>query len=356
MPPGAMKRVVEFGRLDEFLRPERIRGQQARMTRKGDGMSISTIGVDISKDVIDAHRINNNDAVQFTNSTRGWKAFIRWARQEHFERVIFEPTGPYHRGFEKALVNAGIPASKVNPLHARRFAEATGRLAKTDKIDARMLGEMGAVVELRCIGPENEGVDLLKELHSARRGLKADLNKQGNRKASLTIKRLRALCDQRIRQIEKQISVVEEEISKLVASDPVLREKIAILMSVPGLSVISSTAVLSEMPELGHLESKTAASLGGLAPINRESGLWRGRAMIRGGRRHLRTALYMPALVAIRYLPAFKAKFTEMKRLGKPGKVAVVAIMRKLLVLANALIRDNRKWSPSAPNMALVGR
>jgi transposase len=271
---------------------------------------------------------------------------VRWLAETPVERVVFEPTGPYHRAFERALGAASVPFVKVNPRQARRFAEAIGKLAKTDRLDAAMLARMGALLELQTRPPRTEAMLELKELHLAREALVKDRTAAKNRRNALTAPLLKRQNAQRLEQIERHIAAIEAEILKQVRTDSELAQRFAILTSIPGLSAITAFALLIEMPELGALEPGQAASLAGLAPIARQSGRWIGRAFIRGGRAEIRQALYMPALVATRFNPDMKAKYRQLTSAGKPAKVALTAVMRKLIVLANALLKANRTWTP----------
>ena len=303
-----------------------------------------TIGVDISKPTLDAFCLGTGEHRQFSNDREGCAALIGWIGSSQ-TRVIFEPTGPYHRLFEASLVSAGIEMVKVNPRTARRFAEATGELAKTDRIDAAILAWMGAVLDLKGRPSKSETLHELRELSVARQALVKDRIAATNR-AQIAInpvikRQLRA----RLKQIGTQLKEIDAAIATLVASDPELSRRRSILASIPGVGPVTAMAILTEMPEIGALDNKQAASLAGLTPMTRQSGSWSGRARIRGGRRGLRNALYMPALVALRFNPDLKKKYQDLKDAGKPSKVAITAIMRKLLVLANALIRDNRKWT-----------
>ena len=303
-----------------------------------------TVGVDISKPAFDAFRLNTGEHRQFPNDRAGCTALIRWIGAATI-RVVFEPTGPFHRRFEAALVEAGIEAVKVNPRSARRFAEATGRLAKTDRIDASILARMGAVLDLEGRPARSETLHDLRELSVARQALIKDRIAATNRQqiaVNLVIKRqLRA----RMKQIETQLKEIDATIAAQIDADPGLSRRREVLASSPGIGTVTAMAIPIEMPELGTLDNKQAASLAGLAPMTRQSGNCSGRARIRGGRRSLRTALYMPALVALRYNPDLKKKYQNMKDAGKPSKVAITAVMRKLLILANALLRDDRKWT-----------
>jgi len=309
-------------------------------------MKNDTIGVDVSKDHLDAHRLADGATRRFANDKRGHKALIKWLAQTPADHVVFEPTGPYHRAVERALGASGVPFVKVNPRQARRFAEATGKLAKTDRLDAAMLARMGAVLELEARPARSETLLELRELHIAREALVKDRTAAKNREKVLTLLLLKRQNAQRLEQIDRQIATVEAAILETIEADAGLSDRFAILTSIPGVSSITAFALLIEMPELGALEAGQAACLVGLAPIARQSGRWTGHAFIRGGRASLRQALYMPALVAARFNPDLKAKYAQLVGAGKPAKVALTAIMRKLVVLANALLKANRKWAP----------
>jgi transposase len=307
-------------------------------------MNDDTIGVDVSKDHLDAHRMTDGASRRFANDRVGHKAFLRWLLEKPTDRVVFEPTGPYHRAFEHALACANVPFVKVNPRQARRFAEAIGKLAKTDRLDAAMLARMGAMLQLPARPPRGEIILELKELHLAREALVKDRTAAKNRSKVLALPLLKRQNAQRLDQIERQLAAIESAMHNFVQANDELAARFAILTSIPGVSAITAFALLIEMPELGTLQAGEAASLAGLAPIARQSGRWTGRSFIRGGRAGLRQALYMPALVATRFNPDLKAKYRQLISAGKPAKVAIAAIMRKLIVLANALLKANRSW------------
>lgn len=260
--------------------------------------------------------------------------------------MVYEPTGAYHKAFERFMMAQGLPLSKVNPRLARRFAQATGRLAKTDRIDAGLLARYGALLQPRILQADTQIHNDLKELHVARLALIKDRTAAKNRAKNLSSSLLKRQNVERLRQIERQIKAADEAIMGLVREDATLKDRFDILVSIPGVSQITACTLLIEMPELGELEEKAAAALCGLAPMSRQSGRWTGRAFIAGGRAIVRHALYMPALVACRFNPDFKTKYEHLTKAGKPPKVAITAIMRKLIVLANALLRNNRKWTP----------
>jgi len=304
-----------------------------------------TIGIDISKEILDAHCLNNGVTRQFSNDAKGHKAFIAWVGPS-VERVVFEPTGPYHRAFERALARAGLPMVKVNPRHARRFAEATGQLAKTDKLDAALLAKMGALLQLESRPAPDEIIVDLRELHVARNALIKEQTAAKNRDKELRITLLKRQNANRLKQTERQIRAIEAEIMTRIENDPALAEKLHILTSIPGIGNLTACALIIEMPELGTLDAGQAASLAGLAPMTRQSGTWRGKSFIQGGRGSVRKALFMPALVTIRYNPDLKAKYDQFIAARKPPKLAVTAIMRKIIVLANALLKAGRPWRP----------
>lgn len=311
-----------------------------------------TIGVDISKDHLDVCRWPDGAARRFSNDRRGHRALLAWlgeAEVARVVRVVYEPTGPYHRGLERALAAAGLPLAKVNPRQARRFAEATGKLAKTDRTDAATLARMGALLEPEPRPVASALLEQLGELHRARRALVKDRTAARNRQKVLSLPLLKRQNTARLKQIESQLAAIDRELEALIASEPELARRFDILRTIPGISNLAAFALLIDMPELGTLDQRQVASLAGLAPVTRQSGTWSGRASIRGGRAQLRQALYMPALVAARFNPELKAKYDQLIAAGKPPKVAITAVMRKLLILANALLRDRREWSPNLP-------
>ena len=308
-------------------------------------MTEITIGVDISKEALDVYRLPDGESRRFANANKGHKALIAWIGA-NAARIVFEPTGPYHATCEQALAKAGLPLVKVNPRQARRFAEATGKLAKTDRLDAALLARMGALLKLDPRPALPEEIVTLKQLHLARQALIKDRTAAKNRAKNLVLTLLKRQNAERLNHIERQIAAVEAEIERRIKADRDLSRRFDILLSIPGLARLTAFTLLIEMPELGALEPGQAASLAGLAPMARQSGRWTGRAFIRGGRAGVRQALYMPALVAARFNKDLKAKYDAMRNVGKPAKVAITAIMRKLVILAHALLKAGRPWMP----------
>ena len=304
-----------------------------------------TIGIDISKDRLDVHLHPQGIVKQFDNDRKGIAKLIAWIIPRPPTRIVFEATGAYHRALEMALGRAGLPAVKVNPLQARRFAEAAGKRVKTDPVDAAMLARFGYTMPPVIPPARDQTIDSLGELLAARRALVKDRTAALNRGKTLTLALLKRQSQQHLNQIQTQIKAVDRERATILAANARLKARSDILVSIPGFAAASAFALLIDMPELGSMDGKQTASLTGLAPVTRQSGNWRGKSFIQGGRATLRQAIYMPALVAIRFNPPLKAKYLALRAAGKPAKVAIVAIMRKLVVIANALLRDNRKWT-----------
>jgi transposase len=304
-----------------------------------------TIGIDISKANLDCHAYPAGAERQFANTAKGHKALIAWLSQWQVERIAYEATATYHRALEVAL--ADWPCVKLNPERARRFAQATGTLAKTDRIAAMLLARMAATLQTPVRPAQSAEQAQLAELINARDGLVRDRTALKNRDKNLTIAILKRQCKQRLEQIERHIDALDAEIASLIAADAKLARRHEILTSIAGVGTLTANQLIATMPELGSLDNKQAASLAGLAPVARQSGQWKGKSFIRGGRSNVRQALYMPALVAARFNPDLKAKYQQLVGAGKPAKIAITAVMRKLIVIANALLKADRCWQQS---------
>ena len=307
-------------------------------------MTEYTIGIDISKTHLDAFRQEDQAARQFENTPKGIRGLIRWLGKTSVARIVFEPTGPYHRALETAL-SGKFPLVKVNPLQARRFAEACGTRTKTDAADARILARMGASLNLEPDAPISESQHVLRDLQVARTALVKERTRLRNRSHVQINPILKRQIKTRLALVERQLAELDAEIARHIASDQALQGKREILCSIPGLGPIAAALILTFLPEIGTLDRKQAGSLAGLVPHNRESGQWKGKSFISGGRKPLRDALYMPALVAMRFNPDLKSKYTALREAGKPAKVAIVTLMRKLLETANALVKADRAWT-----------
>lgn len=306
-------------------------------------MTEHTIGVDISKSHLDVFDAERGAAKRFENSISGFRAFEKWLGKARIARVVYEPTGPYHRNFEERFCDK-LPLVKVNPLQARRFAEACGTRAKTDALDARGLARMGVALALEPDIPVAKTTRILKDLQVARAALIKERTRLNNRAYVQTNAVLKRQTKARLALVEKQLSELDREIDTLIKADKTSARRREIVQSIPGLGSVASAAILTYLPEIGTLDRRQVGSLAGVVPYNRDSGQWKGRSFISGGRKPLRDALYMPALVAMRYNPDLKTKYEALRAAGKPAKVAIVAIMRKLIETANALVKADRFW------------
>ena len=303
--------------------------------------SPDAVGVDISKTHLDAWR--PDEAKRFGNDAKGFEDFAAWVAPVD-ALVVYESTGHYHRDFEEALAGR-LRLARVNAARARQFARALGAEAKTDAADARVLAAMGRALPLRQVEVRSSAQRALDELAMARDGLVKDRVAALNRQKHVRDKLLRRQNRNRLAQIG-HLQAVDARIGELLADDPALARRAEVLGSIPGIGPVTVAGLIVDMPELGALDAKAAASLAGLAPMARESGNWKGRSFVKGGRSRVRRLLYMAALSAIRCNPDLAAKYRQLLDCGKPGKVALVAVMRKLLLLANVLLRDDRLWAP----------
>lgn len=308
-------------------------------------MTDYTIGVDISKAHLDVYRLPDGACAHFGNNAGGFRDLIKWIDTLSVERIVYEPTGSYHLDMEAALARVDLPLVKVNPLHAKRFAQACGTRTKTDEVDARMLARLGVAMQPDCTRVPSPIQRDLKALQIARMALIKDRTAAKNRTKQIRGDLLRRQNAKRLRQIENDLQAIEQAMLTLIKTQDATARTFQIVRSIPGIGDITAAALLIELPELGTLAPKKVASLAGLAPYTRQSGQWKGNSFIGAGRKFLRNALYMPAVVACRHNPDMKTKYQQLINAGKPAKVAITAIMRKMIILANALIRDDRIWA-----------
>lgn len=309
-------------------------------------MTQVTLGVDISKAKLDVHRLPDGAYRQFDNSPSGFKALLKWLSGVTVKHLVYEPTGIYHRPFERHMFEAGFALFRVNPKQARRFAESLNTLCKTDKVDAAMLAQMGMALTLRPYKPVGKVLDDMQELLRARRSLGKDRIAAQNRAEVISLPLLKRQNLNRLKHIDAQIKAIDSQIERLLQADGELKARFDILLSIPGIGKSSAFNLLISLPELGSLENKQAAAMAGVAPMTRQSGTWNGKAVIKGGRRELRHQIYMPALVATRYNPDLKEVYERLVARGKPPKLAIIAVMRKLVVTANACLRKMKPWQP----------
>jgi transposase len=298
------------------------------------------VGIDVSEATLDVARLPEEKSWLYSNEEGSIAELVERLQEIEPALIVLEATGGVETALLGALVAANLPAVAVNPRQARDFARATGRLAKTDKIDARVLAEFARAVRPEPRPLPDEASQELKDLVTRRRQLIEMLTAERNR-----LRRARTVVkpniDLHIRWLQSQISDIDSDLRRAIESSPVWREKDDLLQSVKGIGPIASSTLLSGLPELGALNRKEIASLVGVAPMNRDSGKWRGRRTIAGGRTQVRSALYMAALSASRSNPAIKSFYARLIDAGKPKKVALTACMRKLLTVLNAMVRDH---------------
>jgi transposase len=265
--------------------------------------------------------------------------------------VVLEATGGLEAPLVAALATAQVPVVQVNPRQIRDFARATGRLAKTDALDAQILARFAATVRPTPRPLPDEATRALEALVTRRRQLLEMLTAEQNRltaaMASGQPARVRTQLREHIRWLKRQLADLDTDVRAAIRTSPLWRAQEDLLRSVPGVGPVLAATLLATVPELGHLSRKAIAALVGVAPFNRDSGHFRGTRSTWGGRAPTRAVLYMSALVASRYNPALRALYARLVRDGKPKKVALVACMRKLIVLLNAILRTGTPWDPS---------
>ncbi|MEW8394570.1 MAG: IS110 family transposase [Candidatus Thiodiazotropha sp.] len=303
------------------------------------------IGVDVGKYTLDIHIYERGVYWQVDNTTEGIRAALNRITRYKVTRLVVEATGRYEFDLVHAAYDRGIPVVIAKPASVRQFARATEQLAKTDKIDARMIAEYAATVKPRIRSKMSENVRNLKDLLVRRRQLMEMRTKELNRRGIMGKGRLAASNRRHLKQLEKEIAWVDQQIDKSIDNESEWAERKALLSTVPGVGNVLIYTLLGDLPELGTLNNKQIAALTGLAPINRDSGRSKGKRRIQGGRNTIRVILYMATVSAIQCNPVIKAQYDLLVANGKHKKVAIVACMRKMITILNAMVRDNCVWA-----------
>ncbi|MFZ1106116.1 MAG: IS110 family transposase [Hyphomicrobiaceae bacterium] len=320
---------------------------QGKVSPEPNAQTRVYVGIDTCKAWLDVYVHPIGLAFRVPNSYEGLKQLKRRLTGLVVVLIVMEATGKLHREAYRNLTDSGHAVAVVNPLRSRLFAEALGQLAKTDKVDARMLALMGAMLEPKAKPPAPETIETFQELVRGREAFvqqrTALLNQLGDAKATFLKQQIR----RQIRTIEAAIERLQKEIVRIVKADPGLARRYEILLSIKGIGPVTAVAILANFPEIGTCNAKQTAMLAGLAPIANDSGDRAGTRSIKGGRAGLRTGIYMAAVSAASSNPGLKAFYDRLVAAGKLPKVALTAVMRKLLVLANTLIRDDRLWTPT---------
>ena len=307
------------------------------------------VGVDVGKAKLDVYIAPSGDVRQFANDAPGRRGLRKLLNSVSVEFVILEATGRYHRAVHLCLDDAGIPVAVISPLQARRFAQALGQCAKTDPIDAALLARFGQVLCPEATPPRRGAQFRLSDLARGRGQLVRAKTALVNSIREYTTADVVAAFKLQIDCLNREIRKLDAAMRAVIADDPEYARRDRILRSIPGIGPISAAILCAEMPELGTLGRRQVASLLGVAPFPDDSGKRTGQRYIKGGRATPRTVLFMAATTAIRYNRDMKQVYDRLTGQGKKHKVAVTAVMRKMIVLANVLLRDDRLWSATAP-------
>lgn len=304
------------------------------------------IGIDIAKNTIDISVLPSGESWTVGTTPAELLETVDRLAALKPTNIVMEATGGYETRIAASLATAGLPVAIVNPRQVRDFARAMGILAKTDAIDAHVLALFSEKVQPECRPLPTDDERALKELITRRYQLVDMRTAESNRRKQIVSKQVCESITTLIESINHEIDVIEREIGNRIKASPVWRAKDKLLQSVPGIGKTTASLLIVALPELGHLNRRQIASLVGLAPMNRDSGTFRGRRMITGGRTLIRAGLYMPILSAVRYNPKIKTFYDRLIAAGKLEKVAITACMRKLLTMLNAIVRENEPWHP----------
>ncbi len=301
------------------------------------------VGIDVSKDRLDVWVEPGGENFAVTRDGEGLAQLIDRLRALAPRLVAVEATGGFETVVAAAIGSATLPLAVVNPAQVRHYAQAIGRRAKTDKVDAEVIARFAEATKPEPRPLPDEAAQLLADLVARRRqivGMMAAERQRANRLP----RRLQKSCERVIRVLEKELSALDQEIDTTVRGSPAWREREDLLASVPGIGPITARTIIAELPELGSLDRRRIASLVGVAPFTRQSGQWRGKAFIGGGRRTVRAALFIATMAAVRHNPAIRAFRLRLVAAGKPKMVAMIACMRKLLTILNAIAREQKPW------------
>lgn len=301
------------------------------------------VGVDVAKDHLDLYWHPSGERLTVPNSAPAHREIAERLSVDKPKLIVLEATGGFEAPLVAVLASAQLPVVVANPRQVRDFAKATGRLAKTDAMDAKVLALFGEAVKPEVRSVPDPTARALRALVDRRRQLIEMLTAERNRLA-LAQGAVRKDLQAHIDWLETRLGRIEDELQQAISASPVWREKENLLKSVPGIGDVTACTLLAELPELGQLNRRKIAALVGVAPFNRDSGAFRGSRSIRGGRASVRTVLYMAALAASRHNPLIRAFYQRLRASGKRAKVALVACMRKLLSILNVMVKNNSTW------------
>ena len=306
------------------------------------------IGIDVAKHSLDVHMLLTGQTRRFDNQPDGWEALWAWIGRRRTLLVCLEATGGYEQPLVTFLHGRGVPVAVVNPRQIRDFARALGQLAKTDAIDARVIAMFAARMGPTVTPATGKNRAKLKALTVRRRQVQEMITREKNRRGQVLDPAIREMVDQALAMYQQQLRQIEEQIAQLAAQDEAMCQRIDLLTSVPGVGTTTAAVLVAELPELGSLNRQQIARLAGLAPTNRDSGTFRGKRTIGGGRGHVRHALYMATLAGVRFNHRIAGYYRRLVAAGKPKMQALLAATRKLLVILNTMVKNNTKWQPEA--------
>ena len=302
------------------------------------------VGIDVAKDRLDVHLRPSGEAFAVARDGKGLEELTARLGGLEVALAVLEATGGFEVTVAAALCAAGLPLAVVNPRQIRDFARATGRLAKTDALDAAAIAHFAEAVRPEPRPVPDEQARALGELVTRRRQIVEMMTAERNRRQRLASRRMVKSVDRLLKALQRELSDLETDLDDTIRKTPAWRQAEDLLKSVPGIGDVTARTLIADLPELGTLSRRRIAALVGVAPFNRDSGTMRGRRTVQGGRANVRATLYMAALVASRHNPHLKTFYQRLIDAGKPKKLALTALMRKLLTILNAILRDRKPW------------
>ena len=306
-------------------------------------MDAIVVGIDVSKDRLDVHVRPAGTALSYSRDAAGIEALIGALGPVAPQIIAVEATGGFETVVVASLAAAGLPVVVVNPAQVRAFAAAIGRRAKTDPIDAAVIAQFAEATKPDVRPLPDAATQALADLVTRRRQIIAMIVAEGQREKRASLRARKSIV-RLLKTLRAEHSDLDAEIDETVRGSPLWREKEDLLASVPGVGQVTVRTMLAELPELGSLDRRKIAALVGLAPFTRQSGNWRGKSFIGGGRASVRAVLFMAAMTAMRHNPVLRAFHHRLRAAGKPKMVALIAVARKLLTILNAILRDKTKW------------
>lgn len=308
------------------------------------------IGVDVSRDLLDVCTYPTLEQKSFSNNEKGIGELAEFVMSLNPHQIVFEATGGYEMAAVSMLAANQQPVVVVNPRQVRDFAKATGKLAKTDRIDAAIIAHFGAAVRPEVRPLKTPEAQIFDALNARRRQIVGMITMEKNRLIGVP-KNIQKGIKEHITWLEARLESINKDISSSIRNTPIWKEKDEIFQSVKGVGPVMSSILITELPELGELNRKQIAALAGVAPLNRDSGKIKGKRVVWGGRGNLRSVLYMGTLVATRHNPTIRAFYQRLLLAGKCKKVAITACMRKLLTILNVMVKNKTKWQDPVANV-----